>query len=457
MNIHDILELEERLKLYDYVISDIPIWRLYRTKYRDKLLSKEGVKRKTAKTNFFVKFFAGFLNMVISIKDLFLLLFINRRHVDDVVFPFPRLHKVGDEYWEKFTDPVMKKSSLCKNSILFIFSFKKSVSRKRCNKDLCCHIDILYILANFLSVLVAPLILFSSSFKCIYGLYSNSKSFIPLATKDLFFFCHFYVKFKIYVLIWYGLFKLLHVKRLFCVVRDTFKHQIVAAHMLGIPVYEFQHGAVLGDTVLYSGPYNSLIDADYFLSYGYIWSNSNFGLPDNRILNIGWAYKEIISAHFSNSSRNNCILVISSPHISNRILDIILDLATLYPTYNFDIRCHPKEKYSTTQMNSLKGFSNVRLVDNMIESSIAIGEYKYVLGENSSVLYEAFSLGKIVGRLDFPGINIRKISNLDDEAFYFLKRREDFNEFISFKSNVDRDIYYSDFNSDLVNNLPVCR
>lgn len=456
ITVHDILKVEKELRLDDYIVDDVSIWRIFRRYCRDKKLRDKGVNRKTVQTAIYKKCYAGFRNSLSSFVDIIKLLFA-WKHYENVIFPFPRLQKINDLYYDKFTDPVICKSSLKDTSCSFVFSFKIHFTKNRSNADLCIHIDFLMLLVPLLIPFVLPFYLLSKSFRGVGKVYSIAREYFLLNKKDLFFFHFNFIRFKISLFLWKELFKICKVKRMFCVVRENFKPQIVAAHKLGIPVYEFQHGAVLGDTVLYSGIYNSFIDADYILSVGQVWSKSNFGIPANRILNIGWAYKDIIKENTDNIIKENHVLIISSPHITQKILNIAVELSKAYPTYKFDIRCHPKEEFSQAQKNVVLDIDNLNIVDNTIESYMALMPYRYVLGENSSVLYEAFSIGKIVGRFNFNGISIRKISIEDDFSFFYLNKVEDFERFVQFVPTSDRNVYYSDFNPTIINNLPIHR
>lgn len=456
ITIHDILQVEKDLKLDYYIVNDIPIWRIFRRYCRDKKLRNVGVNRKTLQTALYKKIYAGVRNSLLSIMDILRLLLTYKKY-ENVIFPFPRLYKINDLYIDKFTDPVISKSSLKYSSCLFVFSFKTHFNQNRSNAELCVHIDFLILLVFLITPFVFPFYFFSKSFSCVGKVYSIAQEYFLLNKKDLFLFHFDFIRIRISIFIWKIIFRRLAVKRLFCVVRETFKPHIIAAHKLGIPVYEFQHGAVLGNTVLYSGVYNSYIDADYVLSVGQLWSNSDFGIPTNRILNIGWAYKDVLKENLDNHIEINHVLIISSPHITDKILNIAVELSKAYPAYFFDIRCHPKEKFTQDQKDVVTGIDNLNLVDNTIESFMAIMPYRYVLGENSSVLYEAFSIGKIVGRFNYNGISIRKISIEDDSSFFYLNKVEDFAQFVQFVPTGDRNVYYSDFNPEIVNNLPIHR
>ena len=48
------------------------------------------------------------------------------------------------------------------------------------------------------------------------------------------------------------------------------------------------------------------------------------------------------------------------------------------------------------------------IVDNKIESFCALSQYECVIGENSTVMYEAMSMCKKVGRLNYGGFCVKE-------------------------------------------------
>jgi len=72
-----------------------------------------------------------------------------------------------------------------------------------------------------------------------------------------------------------------------------------------------------------------------------------------------------------------------------------------------------------------------------------------VIGENSTVLYEAVSMGKKVARLALGGLHPKFINPEDYDSFFIIRKFEDFSKFI--ESNMDSRIptsIYSEFTGD---------
>ena len=159
ITIHDILQVEKDLKLDYYIVNDIPIWRIFRRYCRDKKLRNVGVNRKTLQTALYKKIYAGVRNSLLSIMDILRLLLTYKKY-ENVIFPFPRLYKINDLYIDKFTDPVISKSSLKYSSCLFVFSFKTHFNQNRSNAELCVHIDFLILLVFLIRVSFQLVILY---------------------------------------------------------------------------------------------------------------------------------------------------------------------------------------------------------------------------------------------------------------------------------------------------------
>jgi hypothetical protein len=122
----------------------------------------------------------------------------------------------------------------------------------------------------------------------------------------------------------------------------------------------------------------------------------------------------------------------------------------MYSDYDFYIRCHPQEKLTECQIQKISAIKNVFIDDNSIDSFIAIESYNHIIGENSSVLFEAISLGKNVGRLSFDGFTPEQSSN---NNFYYLQSIDDFAKFVMQEPLDVKDSIYDDFKSNYFNEL----
>jgi len=104
----------------------------------------------------------------------------------------------------------------------------------------------------------------------------------------------------------------------------------------------------------------------------------------------------------------------------------------------------------------LSGVDNIFIQGNTVESTLAIMSYKFLLGENSSVLYEALSFGKKVGRINYGGLLPELVEGNVIDGFYYLNGPNDFNFFINSSINTESkvdNLAYSDFDKDKFNSL----
>lgn len=91
---------------------------------------------------------------------------------------------------------------------------------------------------------------------------------------------------------------------------------------------------------------------------------------------------------------------------------------------------------------------NVKDVTSTECSQIAIMRYKYIVGENSSVVFEAISAGKMVARLNCEGMTAMGYNPSVKDGFYYINEIGDFEEFINQREATGAEtVAYSDFNT----------
>lgn len=453
----EILNREKELDLYSYLYMGFPIWRLYRFACRNRVLKRNvhDYTNNSLKRANYRRYFV-FLKKSISSFILLLKLLISRKHIDNAVFAFPRLQFCKDLYIDKFTDPVIDRTNLAQSVCVFQNSSRIDYSGKRWKKERVISTDFLVLLAYTFCFIYSLFVILTPTYAQIKKLHKVASPYFYLNRRDLFIWILQFSNFALLSYLYKLIFRSLRVKRIFVVDRGIFIPQIFAAHKLNLCVYEFQHGVTFSDTPLYAGPYNILTDPDYFLAFGDIWKGRQFAVPVERILNIGWAYKTFISIFLENNKYvKNGVLLISSPEKTERFVQTALELAKCYQTHQFYIRCHPQELMPENLKKMIELEQNVFLADNRIDSYIAISSYEYIIGENSSVLYEALSLGKKVGRLAYNGFVPLKVEGISEDGFYYFFCKEDFKLFIQrdINQNNNSKKAFSDFNVDAINSL----
>ena len=243
----------------------------------------------------------------------------------------------------------------------------------------------------------------------------------------------------------------MEVKNVFGVSRILFKPVSFAAKKNNIKVYEFQHGITQTTTELYGGNYLPAIDPDYFLLFGDACPHDVFGIPTNKVINIGWAFKIYLGETTNKSYLMNSCLVISEPTITDKIIEATIELSKKYPAFEFHIRRHPQEAFSEEQIALINQYEKIKDVTNEINSFIVLLDYNFVIGENSTVLYEALSLGKKVARINFCGLN--PVSRSEEDSFYYLDTVDDYKNYIEGERKIKSCAIYSDFKTNIFNSL----
>lgn len=440
--LNSICKLEKDYNLNNEVILGIPIWRIVR--YISRLYyinSKTGyvapVPTEKSVGRARLKFFSEFIQNT------------KKRNLS-IFFPFNRLVYIGGQYLDKFIDPVISESALDPKTVLIIDPPSYTGEYKRVQKNITINNESRTVHQQIL------IYFYFSAIRFLYGrkikrLFKQAQNAFNLPDAFISRFYHqtalFLARYH-YYLFW---FKKLKPRRVFVVFREGYFPQIAVCKKLGIPVAEFQHGITIDNTVSFAGEYDSRIDPDYFLVFGEYWKGPQFGMPLDRIINIGWAYGKYLKKTEANNmeKHENEVLVISSPEISDAILDALKELSKAVGEYSFDIRLHPCESYNEAQKRKLQSIPKAKIVDNKTDSALILPTYTFVLGENSSVIYEALSVGCNVGMLNLcglrPAIDIPGIK----ENFFVVNSAADFERFMveGPKHSAAKAEFYSDFDS----------
>ncbi len=444
MTLHEYLVKESSIEkeLDQFSVSGLPVWRYVRFSFRIKYLnivnrSSSPVIRKTKILSDTLKSFWKGLCLILS-----------RKKVSTVIIPHPRLYYVGNQYLDRLTDPIIDASGI--RDYMILERRQNGEHRKpRVHDDKVMYMDFIDNMALVMTPLYKPF--FSKKYKKqIDGLYqlldktfklndeTYKKRFLAFMTRK--------------VLTYYlarPIIKSLSPKRVFMAPRGSFDHIIHCCKELGITTIELQHGITPGETELYSGSYNPAYDTDYFFSFGQANVGPQFGIPVDRIKNIGFAYKDYVKTIGLEKYSNKVSLVISEPHITEILTDVIILLAKVYPECEFHIRNHPQEKITDEIKAKTKDYPNISFVSNKVESFCALSQYDNIIGENSSVMYEAMSMHKKVGRLNFDGLKVIESDMI--HGGYKINSVEDFKQFMTqpYSDENDSKEVYSDFNVEV--------
>jgi len=448
--IKEIFKKEIVSEIYKYKVFGVPIWRLIRHKIRSSLL------KNNANSN--NKSVSLEINLIYYCKSIFSfvyksIFFFLHGKVENVVFAFPRLAKVNGKFLDKYTDPLINLALKEQSYLIFqrSFSFEKLLNRIHKNRVL--YIDGLNILSYFISVFISPfvLIIYRYKIKKILFFIKKSLNYNPKARLKTFI-VHKVSIFIIETFMYTTLFLILRPKRIYIVNREIFFSAIKAAKFLKIPVLELQHGITFTETVNFTGNYDTAIDPDIFLSMGTIYEAKYFGMTKNRMINIGYSYMEYVKQFQSKNLNSDRVLIVSSPEITKHTFELAIYLSIKYPQREFYFRCHPQEGLSGIQKQSINKIDNLSIQDNTQESLFSMIDFKYIIGENSTVLYEALLLNKTVGILNYPPFN--SFSNRTN-VFFNINKKNKFDSYFDFIPNYNNyhSNFYTKFNLDLINSL----
>lgn len=437
----EIVETENNLHLDRFTIFGVPLWRIVRYHTRVEYINKK------------VGYITGSPTVIVGKKQLKFCsgfwTFIGKRKLN-IFFPFNRLSNIGGQYIDKFTDPVIDESQLIDDVFMIVEAQNYVGAYKRIHKQQTVSNEGRTILSQLIKKcceIIVP-VKYRTTINEMFNFVKDPFMLEDTYIKRFYFeVAHFIARYQYYKF-W---FKVLRPKRVFIVYREGYFPIIAACKKLNIPVAEFQHGITLDNTVSYAGDYDARIDPDYFLTFGEFWKGPQFGMPLDRIVNIGWAYSKYLSHKVSDKGERhaNEVLVISSPEISDAILDTLATLSDAQGDFSFHIRLHPCESYSDAQKEKLSKISKAIVVDNKIDSAIVLPTYKYVVGENSSVIYEALSVGCKVGMLNMCGLRPAVDLPGIQDSFFIISSISDFESFMQGDCSMEHKGkgFYSEFDN----------
>lgn len=448
---------EKRVGLYEHKLAGVSFWRLVRLPVlRKYLLNEYDIGKadiRTKKRKLEMSKLIDILSTIYrSFAHLCSILFFNKKDIDSVVLAFPRLQKVGCEHVDKFTDPLIDYSNLKDSYVIFQRHHGGKHYENRRHSEQTLTTDSIIFISKFLALVFFPVV-FVMYFFPMLNLFFVARKEFSITYKA---FISFFVKLSEFIItskLYRYVFKRLKVKQVFLVNREIFFAETFACKQLGIETYELQHGVTHSWTLLYSGLFDDKLDTDHFLSFGSNWKGKQFGVPVENIINIGWAYKDFIKEKTSAVEELDAILIISEE--INSITPVIEQLSINFPDETFNVRPHPNDFISKELLIKFEAMPNVVIVDNRIESLVALQSYKYVMGVSSTALFEALSLNIKVGVLNFGGCNSLLSPNLYSEVMYFMNNLNDFKVFISSGHSTDTDShsFYGDFDACMVNIL----
>lgn len=465
MNNNDkVLELTCRTELenglYDYEINGIPIFNYLKRYYRRSALNQAngsgldyGRDNKVSLWEHVKMLFCYNKHEWKSLKQI-VSVCLSSTHYDNFVFSIMRKEIVDGMYVDKFTDSLIDNSNIKQSYIIFERSFQGGHPSPRYHSDKIIFDDVLWKIAKLKAFFWGPI--FNKRYKkTLDGIIRKIDTSFPTIyhTKS---YTLYYIHYNyVYTKLYYWIFKKLKIKRLIAPSRADFLQLIPAAKLNGIEVIELQHGITYGESMTYSGYRDNMFIPDVFLSFGKLHPSDVYGIDQNKIIEIGWAFSLLVENQMFKKLGENEVLVISEPNASSQILKSIIELAEKNPHVIFHFRTHPiEEKLSKEQREKIDGIRNIVLDDNRNSSFATIMKFQHVVGVNSTALYEALSIGKKVGNLYMNGLNPSFLQEDDEKCFWAIKDDKSFKSFLADPKTMKQSrSIYSRFNPDLVNSI----
>lgn len=381
----------------------------------------------------------------LSIWQLTKLLFFHKK-VTNLFFPWPRVENINGVYLEKYLDPLIE-VSMIDDYLIFMHGAGGVHPKPRLHHEKIIYIEAIKIFSDIIVQLGGFYIKkkyndqfcgLRMSVEKAFGHLDKWKSLEKQA-----------VGFYVSSIILKYILKKLQPHNIIGIPRSSMIPATVAARKLNIKVIEMQHGITYGETNLYSGYKDKMFEPDIFLAFGDNNPLNVYGVSESRIVNIGWAMKEYLEQLPKNYQyEKNDVLVVSEPEVSDSMCSLTIQLAKDNPKIHFFFRPHPAEILSNSQIEMINNQSNVSIQDKTVSISLVLNQFMYIIGENSTVLYEALSLGKKVGRVYSEGLNPIYLDECDRIFFWEIHNQDDFFDFIGDRSYRPTKSIYSPFNKE---------
>ena len=379
-------------------------------------------------------------------------LLLSKKTPKNLLIAFPRLDTIAGKYVDKFTDPIVDSTTIGENYIIFEHGRGGQHLTPRYHSNKIIWIDSLAIISYVVSRVRIKSFknnnqdILKSLFACIDSFMNNQWYSRDVFEKSIY-------EYLIYGKMYEFIFRRLKIMNLFAVTRPVV--EFTAAKKNRIRTFELQHGITYGETSTYSGYRDELMMPDFFLAFGDNKPKEVYGIAVERIVNIGWAFPNLLrNAECPIKPNSSDVLVISDPEVTDAMIAAVSSLAKSFPNSVFYLRPHPHEHYTEEQISAISKVSNMRIQDNKINIALILQSFTYVLGESSSVLYEALANGNMVGKLFMKGLSPKYLEKEDTKAFCEIHNEQDFRAFIegNWHPEVKKSIY-SPFNAERLNSL----
>ncbi len=184
------------------------------------------------------------------------------------------------------------------------------------------------------------------------------------------------------------------------------------ARKAGIPLIELQHGSISVFHPMFNWPAGVGISnvPDEFWAWGESWVEGIQFANKTKpvIVGAGDVYE---SARNSNMNEEpGLVAFMSSADVTEKLFSCAMDCATQNPKMKFIYKAHPREKLETQVklLNSRKDIKNLTILEKEYSALDTIKRSEFVVGVNSTTLFEAAGMGKKVAVIQVSGWEIAK-------------------------------------------------
>jgi hypothetical protein len=182
---------------------------------------------------------------------------------------------------------------------------------------------------------------------------------------------------------------------------------IRAARRKGVRVIELQHGAVTRGGYAYATPYDPDFDPDAMLTFGPYWNDFDWGIDPENVADVGYRYIWL-RRHQSMGAgrRGRKVLLISKPSRNAYLSSVFMEIVRRFPERDFVLRLHPQDAFRWESRYPVGELPNVRVsTEAHADLYDVFTECDLVIGDESTVLYEAAFFGLTVAILNLDGRN----------------------------------------------------
>ncbi len=177
---------------------------------------------------------------------------------------------------------------------------------------------------------------------------------------------------------------------------------LAACSQHAIPSYEIQHGAVGHEGFKYHTPYAKGLDPDGFLVFGEEWKSYNWGLSKDAVHNLGAPYIWTARSEISDGTRGAKIMLVSQPNQAEDLNESFKAICLSLPDESFILQLHPQDRGNWQERYTVGKLPNVAVAKEGQPLYQSFADCKAVIGQDSTVLYEASFFNLKVGLLNLP-------------------------------------------------------